>query len=189
MIRIEGGGTQLCDGVTRRELLRFGGIGALGLWMHGVADLRPAEAGERAPGFGRAKSLLFISLFGGPSHQDIWDLKPDAPAEVRGEFKPIRTNVPGIEICEHLPLCAKIADKYCLVRSVTHPRDDHEGGSHVMATGWNTWPQGRYPMYGTIVQKLVGYEGILPPHVHLPEAAQPYSGGDHYLAKQDLPFT
>src|SRR5947209_6347332 len=125
MIRIEGGATRLCDGLTRRELLRFGGIGALGLWLHGIADIRPAEAAAGMPGFGRAKSLLFISLFGGPSHQDIWDLKPEAPTEVRGEFKPIPTNVAGIRITEHLPRLAKLADRYALVRSVTHLDNGH----------------------------------------------------------------
>src|SRR5437763_6540705 len=162
MIRIEGGGTQLCDGVTRRELLRFGGIGALGLWMHGVADLRPAEAGERAPGFGRAKSLLFISLFGGPSHHDIWDMKPDAPAEVRGEFKPIPTNVPGIEITEHLPKLARMADKFSLIRSVTHEDNGHGSAMYTAFTGWphplpNTNPlpnSGDYPAYGCAIGRL-----------------------------------
>src|SRR5688500_18602117 len=99
MIRTEAAGTRLCDGINRRELLRFGGLGALGLYLGGAAVPASAAAG----GFGRARSLLFISLFGGPSHQDIWDMKPEAPAEVRGEFRPTRTNVPGIEITEHLP--------------------------------------------------------------------------------------
>src|SRR5437763_2104368 len=110
MIRIEGEGTRLCGGVSRRELLRFGGLGALGLWAHGIADLQPAAAAG-ADGFGKAKSLLFISLFGGPSHQDIWDLKPDAPADIRGEFQPIETNVPGIRVSEHIPKLAKLADR------------------------------------------------------------------------------
>lgn len=154
---------RLCDGVTRRELLRFGGIGTLGLWLHGIADLRPAAAQPTgAPGFGRARSLLFISLFGGPSHQDIWDLKPDAPAEVRGEFKPIRTNVPGMEICEHLPLCAKLADKYALVRSLTHEDNGHGSAMYANFTGWphprpNTNPlpaPDDYPAYGAVVSHL-----------------------------------
>jgi hypothetical protein len=119
----------------------------------------------------------------------MWDLKPEAPAEIRGPFQPIPTNVAGIRISEHLPLCAKIADKYVLVRSVTHARDDHEGGSHYMATGWNTFPAQKYPMYGTVVQKQLGYHGTLPPHVHLPEPPQEYTGGVHYLSAQDLPFT
>jgi hypothetical protein len=161
MIRIEGGGTRLCDGVTRRELLRFGGLGALGLWAHGIADLRPAAAAG-PNGFGKAKSLLFISLFGGPSHQDIWDLKPDAPAEVRGEFKPIRTNVSGLEICEHLPRLAKLADRYALVRSVTHLDNGHGSAMYTAFSGWphplpNTNPipdQRDYPSFGAMISRL-----------------------------------
>jgi hypothetical protein len=162
MIRIEAAGTRLCDGVTRRELLRFGGLGALGLWAHGVADL-PCAAAERPAGaFGKAKSLLFISLFGGPSHQDMWDMKPDAPAEVRGEFKPIKTNVPGIEITEHLPQLAKLADRYALLRSVTHLDNGHGSAMYAGFTGFphpfpNTNPipsSDDYPAYGSVIGHL-----------------------------------
>jgi uncharacterized protein DUF1501 len=166
MIRIEGRGTRLCDGMTRRELLRFGGIGTLGLWLHGVADLEPAAAASPDPaarsGFGRAKSILFISLFGGPSHQDIWDLKPEAPAEVRGEFKPIKTNVSGIEITEHLPKLARMADNYALIRSVTHEDNGHGSAMYANFTGWphplpNTNPipaPTDYPAYGSVISHL-----------------------------------
>src|SRR5205807_2734128 len=169
--------------VDRRAVVQAGFLGGVGL---SLADLLRLEAASAAPK--REVSCVLLWLRGGPSSIDMWDMKPDAPVEVRGEFKPIKTNVPGIEISEHLPLCAKIADRYCLVRSVTHPRDDHEGGSHAMATGWNTWPTQTYPMYGTVVQKLLGYRGALPPHVHLPEPPQAYSGGLHYLSHHDLPF-
>jgi hypothetical protein len=170
--------------LTRRAALTTVGSGILGL---SLADLLRAEAAQASPR--REMSCILVWLRGGPSSIDMWDLKPNAPAEVRGEFKPIPTNVAGLQVSEHLPLCAKIADKYCLVRSVTHPREDHEGGSHAMATGWNTWPQQTYPMYGTVVQRVQGYRGSLPPHVHLPEPPQEYSGAKHPLAKQDLPFT
>jgi hypothetical protein len=161
MIRIEGDGTRLCDGVTRRELLRFGGLGALGLWTAGIADL-PRAAAAGPEGFGRAKSVLFISLFGGPSHQDIWDMKPEGPAEVRGEFKPVRTNVPGIEICEHLPKLARLADRYALVRSVTHQDNGHGSAMYAAFTGWphprpNTNPLPAtedYPAYGAALSAL-----------------------------------
>lgn len=168
--------------LRRREVLKVGALGG----MLSLPSLLQAEAGA-APK--REISCILVWLRGGPSSIDMWDLKPDAPSEIRGPFNPIPTNVAGIRISEHLPLCAKIADKYCLVRSVTHPRDDHEGGSHVNSSGWDTWPQVRYPMFGTVVQKVLGYRGSLPPHVHLPEPPQPYSGGDHYLSRQDLPFT
>src|ERR1051325_7719455 len=134
MIRIEGGGTELCDGITRREILRFGGLGILGLSAGMLAQPRPAFGVDR--GFGRAKSVLFISMFGGPSHQDIWDMKPDAPAEVRGEYRPLETNVSGIGICEHLPKLARMADRYALVRSVTHEDNGHGSAMYANFTGW-----------------------------------------------------
>jgi len=169
--------------VARRDVLRAGALGGVGLTL---ADLLRLEAAQAAPR--RELSCIFLWLRGGPSSIDMWDLKPNAPAEIRGEFKPIKTNVPGIEISEHLPLTAKITDKLCLVRSVTHPRDDHDAGSHINATGWNTWPAQYYPMYGTVVQKFLGYHGALPPHVHLPEPPQAATGGSHYLSRQDLPY-
>ncbi len=161
--------------------------GVLGLSGFQLADLLRAEAA--APGATRGMSCILVWLRGGPSSIDMWDLKPDAPAEIRGEFRPIRTVVPGIEISDQLPLCARQMDKLCLVRSVTHPRDDHEGGAHVNSTGWNTWGAQPYPIYGTIVQKMLGHGAALPPHVHLPEVPPPWSGGEHYLSQKDLPFS
>ena len=168
MIRIEGSRTRLCDGTTRRELIRFGGLAMLGLSAGG----RPATAAADAT-FGRAKSLLFISLFGGPSHQDIWDLKPDAPAEVRGEFRPIRTNVSGIEVCEHVPLLAAVADRYALVRSVTHEDNGHGSAMYASFTGWphplpNTNPipdSADFPAYGAVVGAVRPQGGPVPPFV------------------------
>jgi len=177
--------------LSRRQTLTAGACGVLGLTLADLLQLEAAQA-ARSPNAQspapNARSCILLWLRGGPSSIDMWDLKPDAPAEIRGEFKPIRTNVRGIEISEHLPLCAKVADKFCLVRSVTHPREDHEGGSHVMASGWNTWPQQTYPMYGTVAQKVLGYRGVMPPHIHLPEPPQEYSGGKHHLSNQDFPF-
>jgi hypothetical protein len=165
MIRLEGPPSRVCDGLTRRELLRFGALG--------LATLpAPVMAGGPA-GFGRARSLLFISLFGGPSHQDIWDLKPDAPAEVRGEFKPIETNVPGIRITEHLPRLARMADRYALIRSVTHKDNGHGSAMYANFTGWphplpNTNPipdVNDYPAYGSVLSTLRPPPGSLPSFV------------------------
>ncbi|HTE18088.1 MAG TPA: DUF1501 domain-containing protein, partial [Armatimonadota bacterium] len=169
---------------SRRNVLTAGALGAVGL---SLPDLLRVEAAAAAPK--REMSCIFLWLRGGPSAIDMWDMKPEAPAEVRGPFKPIRTNVAGIQVSEHLPLCAKIADKYTLVRAVTHPSDDHELASHINSTGWGTWPAQPYPMFGTVVQKLLGYQSAVPPHVHLPEPPQTSTGGRHYLAQQDLPFT
>ena len=120
-----------CDGVTRRNFLRIGGVGAGGLLLPQV--LRQRASGAPTPpapardGFGRAKACIVLFMGGGPSQYGTFDLKPDAPAEVRGEFKPIATDVPGIRISDHLPLLAKQAHKYAIVRSVT---DEYVGGAH-----------------------------------------------------------
>src|SRR4030095_2384006 len=104
-----------CDGIRRRDFLRVGALGA-GLSLSGY--LRLAAAGE--VGKAKAKSAIFINLTGGPSHMDTFDLKPDAPAEFRGQSNPIKTNVPGVEISEHLPNLARCADKFAILRGVTH---------------------------------------------------------------------
>src|SRR5439155_11079560 len=123
-------------GYSRRRLLQMCGATALGLTLPDLLRLRAASA---APGadqtFGRARSVIMLFMSGGPAHQDTWDLKPEAPAEVRGEFKPIKTNVPGIEICEHFPRLARVADRYAIIRSLTHPGIDHSTSAYEMLTG------------------------------------------------------
>src|SRR5215475_12988420 len=107
------------DGWTRRELLRAGALGLFGLSVPGLLQGRAAAPTASKPAsFGRAKSCILLFMWGGPAHQDTWDLKPDAPSEIRGEFRPIPTNVPGIQISEHFPLLAKQMDKLCILRSV-----------------------------------------------------------------------
>ncbi len=93
------------------------------------------ECRSTGTGFGRARACLLIYLFGGPSHIDLWDMKPDAPDGFRGEFRPVATSVSGIRICEHLPRLARQADKYCLIRSMTHPHPRHGWGLYYMLTG------------------------------------------------------
>jgi hypothetical protein len=121
------------DGWTRRDLLQVGSLGALGLIL--PLALGRTEAGAPSQGFGRARACVLIYLFGGPSHIDLWDLKPDAPDGFRGEFRPIATKITGIRICEHLPRLARQADKYCLIRSMTHPHPRHGWGLYYMLTG------------------------------------------------------
>src|SRR5262245_22222463 len=105
MLSILGGGTKLCDGITRRELMRVGALSLFG-GMTLPALLRAADA-PAARRRGPARSVILFNLLGGPSHQDMFDLKPDAPPEVRGEFRPIATSLPGLQVCEHLPRTAK----------------------------------------------------------------------------------
>ncbi|MFN3484860.1 MAG: DUF1501 domain-containing protein, partial [Planctomycetota bacterium] len=120
MLTITGDRYVNCDGVSRRGFLK---VGALGLGGLTLADLFRLEAWA-GTGFS-TKALINVHLSGGPSHQDLWDLKPDAPSEYRGEFRPIATNVPGIQICELLPRLARMADKFVLVRGLVGSVDEH----------------------------------------------------------------
>src|SRR5439155_7740139 len=127
--------------VSRRTALQAGAVGILSLGMNHVPALR-AAAPEGAAATGRAQACVYIFLSGGLAQHESFDLKPDAPAEVRGEFKPIRTSTPGIHICEHLPELAKRSHKWALVRSLTHPSNDHSAGHHIMLTGRSELPLG-----------------------------------------------
>src|SRR5437870_4804452 len=117
--------------VNRREFVRVGALGTLGLSLPGY--LRRAAAGEVRSG-ARAKSAIVIFLGGGPTHLDTFDMKPNAPAELRGEFNPVDTNVPGIRISEHLPRPARCADKFAILR-VSHTQGAHELGTKYLSSG------------------------------------------------------
>src|SRR5919197_77529 len=125
MLRLIGGRATLCDGVTRREMIRLGGLGVLSLWGGQYVDLPAAAAGAGPNYFGRARSVVFICLYGGPPQTETFDLKPHGPEEARGPFRPIATKVHGLQICEHLPRLAQLADHYALVRSFTHEDTAH----------------------------------------------------------------
>jgi hypothetical protein len=125
---------RLCDGIHRRELLRVGGLSVLGLSLPALLQARPAPSVPAT--FGRAKNVIFLWLQGGPPQHETFDPKPDAPAEVRGEFKPIRTNVPGVHFCELLPRTAAIADKLAVVRSLCTHSDLHDASGYWVLTGY-----------------------------------------------------
>jgi uncharacterized protein (DUF1501 family) len=154
MIQFEASkGVEFCDGLTRRDFLRAGALsaGAVGL---SLADLARLEA---APGRSRDVNCILLLLVGGPSQLDTWDLKPHAPAEVRGPFRPIRTNVPGVQIGEHFPLMATRADRYAIVRSVHHEAAPiHETGHQLMQTGRLSRGGQDYPHYGAVLSRLRG---------------------------------
>jgi hypothetical protein len=144
MLSILGPGVRLCDGITRREMLRVGGLAFTGLtWAHwlraraAAAEKPRTERKSRSGTFGKARACIVIFNYGGPSHLDLWDLKPDAPKEVRGEFKPAATAVPGISITEYLPRLAKLAKQYAIVRSVNHRDNDHAIGAYLALTGYS----------------------------------------------------
>lgn len=157
-----------CDGIRRRDLLRVGVLGSAGL---GLADyLRLADAGEIKNT--KAISAIFINLAGGPSHLDSFDPKPEAPAEYRGEFATIAANVPGVELCEHLPKLAECADKFALLRGVSHSLSEHQMGTKYMNTGNRPLPSLQFPGYGAVVSKELGSPPDLPPFVAIPKTPQ-----------------
>ena len=150
MLEINGGEYRGCDGVSRRRFLRAGVLGLTGLSLADMLRVRAARAEAGLPT--RDTSVILIWKGGGPSHLDMWDLKPDAPVEYRGEFKPIPTNVAGIQVGEHLPLSAKVMDKFSIIRSVTHPDSGHESASHYLLTGYR--PDQRHPRAGDAQLRL-----------------------------------
>ncbi len=128
--------TRLCDGLSRRELIRVGGLSLLGLSLPGLARARQTGDDGRGASFGKAKNVIFLWLQGGPPQHETFDPKPDAPAEIRGEFNPIATNVPGIQICELLPRTATIVDKLAIVRSLCTHSDLHDASGYWVLTGY-----------------------------------------------------
>lgn len=157
-----------CDGIGRRDFLAAGVLGAGSLTLPGFLDMVAAgEAGQ-----GQAKSAIFINLQGGPSHIDTFDLKPDAPTEFRGTFNPIQTNVPGISICEHLPNLAKCADKFAIVRGVTHTLAAHQLGQEYVNTGNRPLPSLQFPGYGSVISKERPSQRDLPGFVAIPNSVQ-----------------
>lgn len=166
MLELTLGSIRTCEGVTRRNFLRLGSLAIGGVSLPGL--LARQARGATSP----RKSVILIWQAGGPSHIDTYDLKPTSPAEYRGEFKPIPTNVPGIEISEHLPLQAKIFDKLAVVRSAFHTNAGHGMGSQWMLTGYQPTIEVNdniYPACGSVVAKLKGAnEPGLPAYVNLP---------------------
>jgi hypothetical protein len=158
-----------CDGIQRRDFLKVGALGAAGLTLSSYLKL--AYAGKVDPK-ARAKSAIFINLGGGPTHMDTFDLHPDAPSEYRGEFNPIDTNAPGVQICEHLPKLAKCADKFTILRGVSHTLAAHELGTKYMNTGNRPLPSLEFPGYGAVIAKEMPGEPDLPPFVAIPNSRQ-----------------
>lgn len=127
MLRILGSPKRLCNGLSRRDLLLAGGLGALGLGgdFFNLAETQAGAAKPPGRSFGQAKNVILLYLFGGPSHLETLDMKPSAAPEVRGGFRPIRSRLPGCDVCEHLPNLARVMDRVCVVRSLTHPWNFH----------------------------------------------------------------
>ena len=159
---------QTCDGIKRRDMLRAGALTVGGMTLSNY--LRMAEAGQLQPG--RAERAIFVELPGGPSHLDTFDLKPDAPDEFRGSFNPISTNVPGIQISEHLPKLASCTDKFAILRGVSHTLAAHRLGREYVNTGSKPIPALEYPSYGAVLSKERPTAKDIPSQVAVPRASQ-----------------
>ncbi len=170
MLTIHGPRTaRLCNGISRRNFLSIGALGGLAL-----PELLRAE--ERNAAKSSNKSVIMVYLPGGPPHQDMFDLKLEAPVEIRGEFRPVSTNVPGIQICEHLPQLSKLADKFAIIRSMVGAKDRHESFQCMTGRLNERNPAGGWPEFGSVVSKLQGtvdptvasYVNLSPKMRHMP---------------------
>jgi hypothetical protein len=183
-----------CDRVTRRKAIRLGSVGLIGgLTLPRLLQLEAVAATGKPA---KAKSVIFLFLEGGPSTIDMWDMKPDAPAEIRGPFNPISTNVPGTFVGEHCPLSARIADKFTILRSHSHKDNGHNTGYHYCMTGYKaSFADGQggaaptnllYPSLGSIVSRELGPRGNIPVYINLPDPLQ--AGGPGFYGPEYAPF-
>jgi len=182
-----------CDGITRRHALCVGGSSLLaGLSLPRLLQLEAHAATSSAP---TAKACIFIFLEGGPSTIDMWDLKPGAPAEIRGPYHPIATSVPGTFVGEKLPRCAKAADKFTVLRSHSHQDNGHSTGYHYCLTGYKaSFTDGNlrvpnnelYPSIGSIVSRELGQRGAVPPYLNMPNPMA--AGGPGFSGVEHAPF-
>jgi len=173
-----------CDGVLRRDVLHVGGLTAFGLSL--ADSMRCQVAGAAESPNPPAKACILIWLDGGPSHLETFDLKPEAPSEVRGPFQPIATNVPGISISEYLPETAKLMDKIAIVRSMTSTLGEHNFASHYLLTGYKPTPAIAYPGMPAVVSHLAGGGAAIPANVALQRPNE--MAGSGYLGNSGSPF-
>jgi hypothetical protein len=175
-----------CPGPSRRDFLRVGALSALGLTLPQLLASRSLAAAPAA----KAKSCILIWLDGGPSHLETFDIKPDAPAEVRGPFKSIETNVPGIQICDLFERTARRMDRAVIVHSMTSPLGEHNLGAHYLLTGYQPTPALEYPAVGSVVAHLDSAERTLPGHIAVPNfgVGGKRISGNGYLPASARPF-
>ena len=182
-----------CAGIGRRDFIQLGVGGILGLGMGDLMSLRADAA--RAAGKPNPDDIncILVWLDGGPTHFETFDPKPDAPSDVRGEFKPIPTNVAGVHFCETVPRLARSLDKMAILRSICHKDPNHGGGNHYMMTGAPTpvpvncgSSVSFHPSFGSIVSHIRGVKGGLPSYATLPRKSR--SAGPHFLGGQHAPF-
>ena len=190
MLAVEGSrAVSFCDGLRRRDFLHIGTLSLFGLSLTSLFSLK--ARGARNPP--KNRNCIFLFLVGGPSQLDTWDMKPDAPSEIRGPYRPISTNADGIQVCELFPRMAGHADKFSLVRTVYHRGANHELGYQQMQTGRLFQGGLEHPHAGCVLAKVRGSKADLPPHVLLPRALEvprASSNGQNagYLGKAYDPF-
>ncbi len=182
-----------CDGINRRRMLHIGATGMIGGLS--LPKLLQMQAVAATPLAAKAKACIFLFLEGGPSQLDMWDMKPDAPIEIRGPFKPIATSVTGTRISEHLPRCAKLAHKYTILRSHSHNDNGHNTGYHYVLTGYRAdFPDGTsrspnnhlYPSCGSIIARELGAATPVPPYINVPDMMA--GGGPGFYGSKYAPF-
>jgi hypothetical protein len=157
--------SRYCDGVKRRDFLRAGAIGSLGLTLPSFLRLAQANEGRKSS----ADAVLFINLEGGPSHLDTLDMKPEGPSETRGEFKPIQSAIPGLHVCEYLPKFAAVADKFALLRGISHSAGSHPLGQSYISTGNRPTPALIYPSLGAVATKELPGKSDMPSYIAIPK--------------------
>ena len=157
-----------CDGITRRDVLRVGGLTALGLGIPDILAMRHASANDAGP-TPRAKNCILIWLDGGPSHLETFDLKPSAPAEVRGPLTPISTSLPGVQLSECLPETARRMDDVAVIRSMTSPLGEHNFGTHYLLTGYKPTPVLEYASFHAVGAFHRTEPGVLPSNIAVPD--------------------
>src|SRR3954471_8083480 len=177
-----------CEGFARRDFIKLGSAGLLGLSLPKVLELEARADQAQGRGQRRAQSVIMVWLAGGPATIDMWDLKPDAPDGIRGPFKPVATKTDGVMISEHLPKSAAVADKLTIVRSLAHTIPSHEIATTFMTTGNKPTPALQYPSLGSLAAKLLSVEKGVPPYVSFGDLRGGKAGGPGYLGTGYNPF-
>jgi hypothetical protein len=188
MFEVGFGPSHNCEGTNRREFIRVGSLGLAGLTLPTLLQANAASAKKKEPVDNL--SVIFMWMQGGPSHIDTFDPKPNAPSDIRGEFSVIPTNIPGVQISEHLPMMAKNLDKYSIIRSGYSYNGSHGVADAYMLTGWRFNPSTVYPTYGAVMSRELGYRNGMPPYVQLGNSIDQRFGGGlpGYAGSEHNPF-
>src|SRR5689334_17845674 len=177
-----------CEGFHRRDFLKIGAAGLLGLSLPQLLRLEAHAAESGKASTRKATSVILVWLAGGPATIDMWDLRPDAPAEIKGEFKSIKTKADGVEISEHLPKMAEVMDKATVVRSLAHTIPSHGPATVFMTTGNRPTPALQYPALGSLVTRLRPSPAGVPTNVTFSELRNGAAGQAGYLGTAYNPF-